>query len=75
MKSFIFRNLGRISTFYNLRDRGAWDNKTENKSMIRKKIVYNKIDDFSVWLRTGSYPADINPCRRRTQNMIIVEFV
>ena len=33
-------------------------------------IVYDAIHDFSVWLRTGSNPADIDPFRSHTGNTI-----
>ena len=55
----------------------AWDNKTGIKLKIfiliftENCLQYDAIHDFSLWLRTGSNPADSNRFQSHTENFIL----
>ena len=40
---------------------------------VENCLQYDAIHDFSVWLRTGSYPADINRFRIHTGKYITID--
>ena len=54
------------TSFLNPEGTQAWANKTGNNFMpfisifVENYLLYNAIDDFSLWLKTGSNPVGIN---------------